>query len=216
VEFYERALDALARLPASADTARLGIDIRLALRGPLWRAGELARLAQLFSEAEALAPRHGITERRDAVYSFPAQSHWAKGEQEQALAYGQRCIETGERRGGLGLQVTGHHDFLWARYSMGQYAAAAERARRLIDMLEGPAATEHLGLSGLPYRGAWSLTQLGDPVGALALVERGERVARRADDKAARAALEAAHAIAVELGVVPLARRCAETLGALG
>jgi tetratricopeptide (TPR) repeat protein len=44
----------------------------------------------------------------------------------------------------------------------------------------------------------------------------GEAACRRADDRAARAHVEAARAIAAELGMGPLAERCAETLSALG
>src|SRR5947209_15810278 len=39
VALYERALEALGRLPDTKETARAGIDVRLALRAPLRRAG---------------------------------------------------------------------------------------------------------------------------------------------------------------------------------
>src|SRR5256712_380227 len=37
VEYYEAALDALRRLPETADTARAGVEVRLAMRASLWR-----------------------------------------------------------------------------------------------------------------------------------------------------------------------------------
>src|SRR5207247_1222921 len=52
VALYERALEALGRLPDTKETARAGIDVRLALRAPLWRAGRLDRLAPVFGDVE--------------------------------------------------------------------------------------------------------------------------------------------------------------------
>ena len=185
VEFYEQALEALGRLADSAETGRLGIDVRLALRAPLWRAGQLDRLFEIFKEAEDLATRHGETDRLDVVYSFFTQYHWAKGEQREAIAYGQRCLETAERRGDLGLRVTGHYYVGCAHLALGRFRDGLEHFQQIIAALEGPRATERFGLSGLPYCGACALGAhclmwLGDPQGALALVERGEHVARAA------------------------------------
>src|SRR2546430_3774276 len=73
VEFYELVLDALGRLPETAETARLGIDIRLAMRAPLWRSGRLDPLFERFKEPEALATRYDETERLDTIYAFLVQ-----------------------------------------------------------------------------------------------------------------------------------------------
>src|SRR6058998_1415452 len=62
VEFYETALAALRHGEETRETARAGIDIRLAMRAPLWRAGRLDPLYERFREAEELAARHGVTE----------------------------------------------------------------------------------------------------------------------------------------------------------
>jgi hypothetical protein len=48
VAAYTRGLEALGRLPATPETARIGIDLRLALRAPLWRQGQLERLREIF------------------------------------------------------------------------------------------------------------------------------------------------------------------------
>ncbi len=186
VEFYERSLDALGRLPPIAETARLGIDVRLALRAPLWRSGQLDRLFEIFKDAEALATRHGETERLDVAYSFFVQYHWAKGEQEEAIAYGNRCLEVARAREDLGLAVTSHYYMGSARFHLGQYGKALEHFHTIIDSLEGARATERFGLSGLPYcgacaLGALALMSLGDTAGAYALLERGEWVASAAN-----------------------------------
>lgn len=186
VEFYEQALEALGRLPASPETGRLSIDLRLALRPPLWRAGKLDRLRAIFQEAEALASRYGETERLDVIYAFFVQYYWAKGEYGEAITYGERCLETAEARNELGLAVTGNYYLGWSYLSLGQYRRGLDHFMRIIQALEGPREVERFGLSGLPYCGACALgaeclSELGDADGALELIRRGERVANAAN-----------------------------------
>ena len=186
VAAYTRALEALGRLPTTAETARLGIDLRLALRAPLWRQGQLERLREIFRETEALATRSQQTESLDAVYAFLIQYHWAKGEYEQAIGYGQRCLETSGRRQDLGLRVTGLY-YMGASYqAQGAYRRAVECFQEIIDRLEGPQAGERFGLSGLPYSGACALAaeclaELGEHAQARDFVRRGQQVAEAAD-----------------------------------
>ncbi len=182
VEFYERALDALGRLPATVETGRSGIDIRLALRAPLWRAGRLDRLIEIFRDAESLANQYGETRRLDVVYSFFVQYYWAKGEQEQAIAYGRRCLEIAQSSNDLSLRVTGLFYLAHAYQALGRFPEALEKVTALIDALEGPRRTERFGLSGLPYCGACAvgtecLIELGENAGAAELLQRGEQVA---------------------------------------
>src|SRR5207247_4431837 len=92
VALYERALEALGRLPDTKETARAGIDVRLALRAPLWRAGRLDRLAPVFGDVETLARRHGEQERLDAVAGFFTQFYWASGDYGKSIEYGERCL----------------------------------------------------------------------------------------------------------------------------
>jgi class 3 adenylate cyclase/tetratricopeptide (TPR) repeat protein len=184
-EFYEQGLHALDRLPETAETARLGIELRLAMRAPLWRGGHLDRLSARLKEVELLATRHGETPRLDTVYSFLAQYHWAKGEQREALRYGQSCLDAAERRDDLGLRVTGHYYLGWAHFALGDYPKALEHERAILALLEGPRATERFGMSGLPYCGAcaqtaWALIETGDVDQAFAFLDRGDRMAEAA------------------------------------
>jgi class 3 adenylate cyclase/tetratricopeptide (TPR) repeat protein len=182
VEFYERALDALARLPETPDTAPAGIEVRLALRAPLWRAGRLQRLMEIFREAEALATRHGETDKLAVVYAFFVQYYWARGEQDQAIAYGERCLEIAARRQDLGLEVTALYYLGHAYESLGDNRRAVDCLERCIAALEGGRETERFGLSGLPYAGAcayaaWCRSQMGDRDAAHELLGRGQRAA---------------------------------------
>jgi tetratricopeptide (TPR) repeat protein len=69
-----------------------------------------------------------------------------------------------------------------AYYQLGQHTETVREARSLIALLDGPRATERFGLSGLPYTGACgdaalALSELGDHVGALEMLDEGQRVA---------------------------------------
>jgi class 3 adenylate cyclase/tetratricopeptide (TPR) repeat protein len=220
-EFYERALEALGHLPETADTARVGIDIRLAMRVPLWRGGQLDRLHEVYKAAEALALRHGMTDGLEAVHAFFAQYHWAKGQQSEAIAYGQRCLEAAERRQDLGLQVTAHYYLAWSYYVLGHFPAVVEHADRILALLEGPRAVERFGLSGLPYTGAcahaaMALLEQGDTSRTLAYLERGQRVADAAQHLYSTVPLGLARGLAwLDLGRVDEALQLLERMVAL-
>ncbi|MDP2701994.1 MAG: adenylate cyclase, partial [Candidatus Rokubacteria bacterium] len=92
VAHYERALETFTHRPVTSESAREAIDVRFALRAPLWRGGHLDRLHAVFREVEQLAAGHNETERLDVVYSFFVQYHWAKGEYEQGIEYSERCL----------------------------------------------------------------------------------------------------------------------------
>ena len=186
LEFYELALDALRHLPEDAETARVGIDLRLAMRAPLWRSGRPELLYTLFKEAEDLATRFGHTDRLDSVYAFLVQYYWARGEHDQALDYGRRCLERAEARGDLGLRITGLFYTGHSLQSLGRYAESVKTYHEVLALLEGPRVTERFGLSGLPYpcacaHAAEALSDLGDYAGALALFDRGDGVANAAE-----------------------------------
>lgn len=175
-------LEALRHLPETPEHARRGVDVRLALRAPLWRGGQPDRLFQLYKDAEALAARHGFSDALETIYAYFVQHHWAKGEHGVAIEYGQRCLERAAVRGDLPLRVTGLLYMGHARIGQGRFPEALAHYRELMDLLEGPRATERFGLSGQPYCSAAAnaseaLCELGDVAGALAVLERGQTAA---------------------------------------
>jgi len=197
VEFYETALAALRHGEETRETARAGIDIRLAMRAPLWRAGRLDPLYERFREAEELAARHGVTEVLDTIYAYLVQYHWAKGNPEEALTYGQRCLERAATRDDPGLGATGHYYLSRAYQTVGRHRDAVREAEALLTLLAGR-EDERFGLSGLPFSGAcalaaFSLAELGDTAGALAMIERGRAAADAAGHQYSTAAIGVIH-----------------------
>jgi len=197
VAFYERALEALGNLPESPERIGQGIDIRLELRAPLWRLGRLDRLFELFHDAERLAQSLGDPRRLDKIYAFLVQYYWAKGEYPRAIEYGERCLAAGRALNDLGLEVTGNLYLGHAYHSLGDYPGAVECLVRNVDLLEGEAAFERFGLSGLPYTVSCSwavsaLAELGEFEQGLEYARRGARVAEAANHPYSCAAIRTA------------------------
>lgn len=209
VEFYEAALSALGHLPETAETARAGIDIRFAMRPPLWRGGRPDQLFALYKEAEALAARHGLHEPLDSIYAFLLQYHWAKGEQELALDYGQRCLTRAAERNDLALRVTALFYLGHVHAALGRQTEALRHYTDLFRVLEDGLELERFGLSGLPYSGACALAaecllELGDTTAALEHVRRGAQVARDANHLYSQMAVAAFHGMVLtHTGAVP-------------
>jgi class 3 adenylate cyclase/tetratricopeptide (TPR) repeat protein len=220
VEFYEAALDALGHLPETAETARLGVEIRLALRSPLWRAGRLDAVHARFREAEALATRHGSGPALDTIYAYLVQYHWAKGEPDEALEYGGRCLERARTRDDLALRVTGHYYRMRTYGTIGRHREALAEADALLPLLAGR-EHERFGLSGLPYSGACalaalSLVELGDGAGALAMIERGGAVAEAAGHLYSQAVVGVYHTyVLAQVGRAPEAIAVGEPIVAM-
>ncbi len=196
IEFYETALEALRRLPETRETARLGIEVRLDLRAPLWRTSRLDPLFDRFKEAEALATRYGETASLDTILAFLVQYYWAKGEHERAVEYGDRILALADERDDLTLRVTAHYYLSHAYRSLGRYPETVRHAQAIISLLEGPRALERFGLSGLPYAGAcgiaaFALVELGDLAAALEMIRRAERATEQASHLYSSTTLEA-------------------------
>jgi class 3 adenylate cyclase/tetratricopeptide (TPR) repeat protein len=185
VAFYQTALAALAHLPLTPETARAGIQLRFAMRPPLWRAGQLDTIYERFREAEDLATRFDVAEVLDAIYGYLVQYHWAKGHPDEALVYGERCLEAAAGRDDLALRVTGLFYRAHAFQTAGRHREAVADCEALMAAVAGR-EHERFGLSGLPYVGAagmaaWSLAELGDEQGALRLTDQGLAVAEAAN-----------------------------------
>lgn len=197
VAFYERALEALKNLPESPERIGQAIDIRLELRAPLWRLGRLDRLFELFHDAEQLAQSLGDPRRLDKIYAFLVQYYWAKAEYPRAIEYGERGLIAANQLNDVALRVTGNLYLGHAYHGLGDHARAVEYLIQNLELLEGQAAFERFGLSGLPYviSCAWavvSLAELGQFDRGLEYARRGTRVAEAANHPYSLAAIRTA------------------------
>ena len=114
------------------------------------------------------------------------------------MTYGRRCLERAAARDDLGLAVTGHYYLSRTYQTVGRHREAVGEAEALLSLLAGR-EHERFGLSGLPFSGAcalaaFSLAELGDTTGALAMIERGRAAVDAAGHQYSAAVIDVNHA----------------------
>ena len=202
---FERALEALRRLPESRETLEQAIDLRLALRNALTPLGEAARTLERLREAEVLAERLGDAHRLARARAFQSNALYLVGDFTAALEIGARASAAGEQLGDMALQTAAAMYQGRALVAVGRYEDAVAILTPVVMRLSGEHARDRLELPVFPA--VFARSHLVD-----ALIEVG-----RLDDAARHAGDALAVAQAVEhpdtlfwawytLGVVALAR----------
>jgi tetratricopeptide (TPR) repeat protein len=97
VQWFERALAALARVPQGRDSIERAIDLHFGLRHALWNVGEPDRVIDHLRMAEALADALQDTRRKGRVSSYLSHYFWGAGENDLALVEAERAREFGDR-----------------------------------------------------------------------------------------------------------------------
>lgn len=175
--FFEDALAALAQLPEDAAHLELGVDLRLAMRDPLFRLGRTKALRDRLDEAEKLAEGLGEGGRLAQLRIFQCHHAWLQGDNMTAAAAMARAAEQAEAEGNatLALRVTFQRGML--AQSLGAYREAASA---MAEVAENGADPAHGGRFGI------------DP--PLVVVARGYRARLLADlGEMEEAAVEVAH-----------------------
>jgi class 3 adenylate cyclase/tetratricopeptide (TPR) repeat protein len=147
---YEQALEALAHLPETRQTAQQGIDLRFHLRNALVVFGEIDRCAELLRQAERLARTLDGPRQLGWVHVHMSQNFFFMDEvmpqrrsAEQALAIGQTLAD-------VPLQVAATYLLGTACIDVGNYRRAENLLGEVVRSLEGDLARERCGLFGFP------------------------------------------------------------------
>jgi hypothetical protein len=90
---YQQGLDLLARLPATPENIRRGIDVRLDLHGPLVGLAELARVVELHQEAEGLARQLQDRPRLGRVASRMGNFAWLEAGYSTAIMRAEEALQ---------------------------------------------------------------------------------------------------------------------------
>jgi class 3 adenylate cyclase/tetratricopeptide (TPR) repeat protein len=167
VRYFEQALKALQHRAETPETIGERIDLRLDLRASLSPLGDYGRMLDYMTEAERLAEALGDRRRLGLLTSFLANLFTVMLNLERAIEYGERAVTIASELHDTPLMTIANAFFGMARYSMGEFPAAIELARRNVALLQGDLAHERFGLPLLPavYSRtvlAWSLAELGD------------------------------------------------------
>ncbi len=93
VLFFEQALTAVERLPDGVTKQEHAIDVRLELRSALMLLGEFERTREILTEAEGMAAALQDQRRVGRIAGTMANLFWEMGEQDRAVAAGQRALD---------------------------------------------------------------------------------------------------------------------------
>jgi tetratricopeptide (TPR) repeat protein len=137
VAWFEQALSALHEMPATRETQEQSIDVRIALRGSTWFAGELGKLYPSLREAESLAQTLGDQHRLGWVWTSMSQYFLVSGDSSQARTYAQKAELIGAAFGDVELTAMAHYYLGWACHTAGDLQGAENFIRKAIGDLQG-------------------------------------------------------------------------------
>jgi len=144
VDWFTQALDALGHLPDESDTLRLGVDLRLDLRGALYALGDFEPMLERLREAEQVAQKLEDP-RRLAWVSMYIGEHWRqKGNFAVALELVERALELGETVGDPAVRLAAHQYLGLACHAVGDYRRAVTHIRTAVaELPEDEAVAAH-------------------------------------------------------------------------
>jgi class 3 adenylate cyclase len=208
VRFYEEALEALTHLPEDAEALSLGVDLRFALRDPLFRLGRVTLLRTRLEEAALVAERLGDTGRLGQLYRMQSHHAWLAGDYPETIAAATRASSLAKLQNDAALELRALFERSLGELGQGDLAAAAAGMARVAERAEDPALAGRFGLDAevavvaLGYQ-TRALTDLGQFAAA-------QRAAVDCSARAARLALPFASIFAaVAEGYLLLARDAA-------
>lgn len=146
MNFYEEALEALARLPEDAAALSRGIDVRFALREPLFHIGRITSLRTRLDEAASLAERLGDVDRLGQLYRFQGHHAWLAGDYPATIAAAQRAMALAETHHDAALKLRAVFERALGEFGRGDLAACAAGMAQVAEQAENPAVHGRFGL----------------------------------------------------------------------
>ena len=160
---FERALEAAARLPRTAETMAETLDLQLQLRSALWPLAEFERIAECLMEAERLATvlgDRGCLARGTASMSV---LRWITGDARAAHRFAERARELAVAAEDRPLQAMANYYLGLARYLLGDYREAEAAYQENLAMLGGAGEQYRLGATSTRVMSAaWLVLPLAD------------------------------------------------------
>ena len=176
VRFYEAALEALAQLPQDAEALSVGVDLRFALREPLFHLGRITSLQRRLDEAAVLAEKLGDVDRLGKLYWYQGHYAWLAGDYMATIGAAQRATALADRHQDAALKLRAVFERALGEFGQGDLIAAAAGMAQIAERAEDPTVAGRFGLDArlavvaLGYR-ARALTDLGDFDTAARVVE---------------------------------------------
>ncbi len=134
---FDQALAGLVHLCERPDTSATAIDLRLDASAALLALGELTRLVETLTVAEADARGIGDKGRLGRAWSCLSQYHRLIGDPERAIDFGRRALGVAGAVGDRALEVTTNYRLGQAYRSRGEYRQAVTVLTRNVVLLDG-------------------------------------------------------------------------------
>jgi tetratricopeptide (TPR) repeat protein len=141
---YERAIEALERLPRTRETVERGLDLRFSLRHALFTLGEYGRILDRMREVERLAEEVGDQRRLAEASYYLATYFYAVADHAEADRHGRRGLAQAAALGDRMFEVEAAIRLGLIHHGLGDYATAVGFLEPTLDYL---AVGRHLPLT---------------------------------------------------------------------
>jgi transcriptional regulator with AAA-type ATPase domain/tetratricopeptide (TPR) repeat protein len=183
---YDRALQALARLPESRERTEHFIDLRFDLRNTLQPLGEFGRILEYLREAEALARSLGDQRRLGEASAYLTDYFRLMGDQDRAIEYGRQALEIADAVDAFPLRLRANTYLGQTYYALGDYRRAAGFLRGNVDSLAGERMLQSFGFAQFPSVHSrtclvWCLAELGEFDDGIRIGREAIRIAESVD-----------------------------------
>lgn len=146
VRFYEEALEALSHQPEDNATLSLGVDLRFAMREPLYHLGQITLLRDRLDEAAALAEKLGDVGRLGRLLWFQSHHAWLAGDYSFTIAVSERAKALAEEHQDAALALRAVFDRALGDFGRGELATAAAGMAQVAERAEDPALLGRFGM----------------------------------------------------------------------
>jgi class 3 adenylate cyclase/tetratricopeptide (TPR) repeat protein len=180
---FERALEALQRLPESADNLRRGIDLRFDIRNALFLLNDFKRGFEYLEEAKETARTLNDHERLGKLFTWMT-SYWnLMGKSEQAVIAGRQALEHTVGPKNIESNIVAHYFLGVAYHNLGEFQRSIdelETARSLVTTEDRK--YDRLGTTGIVsvLCNAWLIRGLAQIGNFSATSQHGEQAVQTA------------------------------------
>jgi class 3 adenylate cyclase/tetratricopeptide (TPR) repeat protein len=146
---YERALEALQRLPESSDKLRWGIDLRFDARNALFVLNDFKRGFEHLEEAKKAAMTLHDGERLGKLLTWMT-AHWnLAGNSEQGVITGKQALEHTSGPKNIESNIVAHNWLGVAYHNLGQFGPSIHELETALSLLTEERKYDLLGTAGI-------------------------------------------------------------------
>jgi class 3 adenylate cyclase/tetratricopeptide (TPR) repeat protein len=149
-KYFQRAVDALERLPRTAETLGLAADLRFELRNALIPRSQLTRIRTILDQIEPLVAELGDKARRARYAAFKCNHHFLAGEQKRAIDVGEAGLVLAEDAGELRIKGELLYRIGQSYHLLGDNQRAQELLEQSVALTAEPRERTPFDLSVLP------------------------------------------------------------------